>query len=84
MKQQINIEGMSCGGCVKAVEKALGQTEGVNSVSVSLISPQASIETNHTISDEQLQNALTKAGSYRLAGNEMKEKPKSSSGSCCG
>ncbi|MFM7268960.1 MAG: heavy metal translocating P-type ATPase, partial [Cyanobium sp.] len=37
----LEVEGMKCGGCVRAVEQRLGQQEGVSAVSVSLLSRTA-------------------------------------------
>ncbi len=84
MKQQIEIKGMSCGGCVQNVEKALRQVDGVNTVNVSLTPPQAVIDTDYTINTEHLQQALAKAGGYSIAGKEVDKNTKKSGGSCCG
>lgn len=43
---QLNVTGMSCGHCVKAVEKALGAVPGVESVQVSLDAGQATVQGN--------------------------------------
>ena len=83
MKQQIGIKGMSCGGCVKNVEKALGQIDGVNKATVSLNPPQAIMEVNQTISNKIMQEALSEAGGYSIAGEENKNSKKSGGG-CCG
>ena len=48
MKQQIEITGMTCGGCVKNVKEGLKQIEGVQTVEVSLNPPQAVIEANES------------------------------------
>lgn len=32
----LNVQGMSCGHCVKAIEGSVGQLEGVNEVKVKL------------------------------------------------
>tara|TARA_R110002126_G_scaffold222061_2_gene367230 strand:+ start:531 stop:815 length:285 start_codon:yes stop_codon:yes gene_type:complete len=84
MKQQVAIKGMSCGGCTQTVEKALKQIEGVKMVTVSLAPPQAVIQTDHVISNAQLQSALAKVGNYRVAGNVTDNESKKSGGSCCG
>lgn len=83
MKQQIEITGMTCGGCVKNVKEALEQIEGVQTVEVSLNPPQAVIEANESISSTQLNQALAKAGGYNIAGEEGDKKRKKSGGSCC-
>jgi copper chaperone len=43
-KTTLKIEGMSCGHCVKAVEEALKEVDGVKKVSVSLENKSAEIE----------------------------------------
>jgi copper chaperone CopZ len=84
MEQQVEIKGMTCGGCVKTVEKALSQIEGVKAVSVSLSPPQAVIQADSTVSTAQLQAALSKAGNYSVAGEQETNAPKKSGGGCCG
>lgn len=37
----LNIKGMSCGGCVSAIERAVGELFGVSSVAVDLSAAQA-------------------------------------------
>lgn len=37
----LNIKGMSCGGCVSAIERAVGELSGVSSVAVDLSAAQA-------------------------------------------
>ncbi len=84
MNQFVEISGMTCGGCVKSVEKALQAIDGVETVNVTLNPPQASLETNHSISDEDLKYALSEAGNYSLAGkSDGDNAPKKSGGSCC-
>lgn len=41
---KITIDGMTCGHCKAAVEKALGELAGVSSVSVDLSTKQATVE----------------------------------------
>jgi copper ion binding protein len=41
---KLGIEGMSCGGCVLSVEKALGRVSGVEKVTVSLEKKEAVVE----------------------------------------
>ena len=40
----LNIEGMTCGGCVKSVTKVLSKTAGVSSANVDLTSATAVVE----------------------------------------
>ena len=84
MEQQVAIKGMTCGGCVKTVEKALSQIEGVKAVSVSLSPPQAVIQADSAITTAQLQSELSKAGNYGIAGTQEANEPKKSGGGCCG
>ncbi|OBX23350.1 heavy-metal-associated domain-containing protein [Bizionia algoritergicola] len=83
MKQQIEITGMTCGGCVKNVKDTLEQIEGVQTVEVSLNPPQAVIEANESISSAQLIQALAKAGGYSITGAKGDDMQKKSGGSCC-
>lgn len=62
MKKVITIEGMSCGHCTNAVEKALRTISGVNNVSVELTAKQAVVESQTAIADEQLKKVITDAG----------------------
>lgn len=62
MEQQFQIEGMSCGGCVASVEKALKAVAGVGSVSVDLAKGQARVDydasrTNPTILRQAIEDA---------------------------
>ncbi len=55
---QLNIKGMKCGGCVNTVENILKNSEGVENVSVNLLTESAYFEINKTTSniDEVLEN----------------------------
>ncbi|WP_404783482.1 heavy metal translocating P-type ATPase [Altericista sp. CCNU0014] len=59
----LHVQGMKCAGCVQAVEKALGQREGVVSASVNLVTEKATIAYRaETISASGLAIALTDLG----------------------
>ena len=45
-KVTLNIEGMSCGHCVKAVEGSVGALNGVSSVKVDLENKKVDVEFN--------------------------------------
>ena len=50
MNNVINVEGMSCGHCQKAVSKMIAEIDGVSNVEVSLENEQASFDSdNETI-----------------------------------
>ncbi len=59
---EIKIEGMSCQHCVKAVEQALGELDGISSVKVSLEDKNAVFETDGSASMEQIKQAIADAG----------------------
>jgi P-type Cu2+ transporter len=59
----LHVQGMKCAGCVQAVEKALGQRQGVVSASVNLITEKATIAYQaEAISASGLAIALTDLG----------------------
>ena len=45
---QLNITGMKCGGCVNTVENILKNSDGVQNVSVNLLTESAYFEINKT------------------------------------
>jgi copper chaperone len=60
---KIKVEGMTCGGCVASVKRALQQIDGVGSVEVSLDQAQASVEYDPSRVDEtKLRSAIEDAG----------------------
>lgn len=62
MKKHLAVEGMNCGHCTNAVEKALRAVPGVRDVSVELASKTATVEIGASVSDEALRKAVTEAG----------------------
>ena len=48
---QLNISGMKCGGCVNTVENILKNSDGIENVSVNLITESAYFEINDTLFD---------------------------------
>ncbi|HWQ29492.1 MAG TPA: copper ion binding protein [Negativicutes bacterium] len=62
MKKLINIEGMSCGHCVKHVEEALSELNGVVKVEVSLKDKNAAVELSQEVEDSKLKEAIEEAG----------------------
>ena len=47
-KVTLNVEGMSCGHCVKAVEGSVGALNGVSSVKVDLEGKKVDVEFNQS------------------------------------
>jgi copper chaperone CopZ len=60
-RMEIGIEGMSCGGCVASVERALGSVKGVRQVRVSLERKTAEVE-GEGLDRQQLEHAVLDAG----------------------
>lgn len=65
MEKVLNIEGMVCMNCVKHVDKALRELQGVKEVEVSLESKSAKVQMNGDISDDALKSVIEDAG-YQL------------------
>ncbi len=66
MTRAYEIEGMSCGGCVNNVKRALLQVPDVTEVTVQLNPQGAVITMNKSIGIEVLQAELNKAGHYTI------------------
>ncbi len=63
--EKIVIKGMSCAHCVKAVEKALSEIEGVTQVRVDLSAGVASVESEKPLDMAVVKEKIEKAG-YQL------------------
>ena len=64
----LNIDGMTCGGCVKSVTKVLNGLDGVRSATVSLENKNAQVEFDEgKIQIAQLVEAVEDAGFYARA-----------------
>jgi Cu+-exporting ATPase len=62
MKHIIHIEGMSCKHCSARVEKSLEAVSGVKSADVDLATKTATIESDDSVSQQTLYNAVTAVG----------------------
>ncbi|WP_079524080.1 copper chaperone CopZ [Solibacillus isronensis] len=59
----LNVQGMSCGHCVKAIEGRVGQLEGVNEVKVKLDAAQVEVSFNETqVSIETIKETIDDQG----------------------
>ncbi len=70
LTKKLTIEGMSCNHCVKRVESALLDLEGLVSVKVNLSSKSAMIDVEDNFNDTLLFNAIDDAG-YDLTQVEL-------------
>jgi Cu+-exporting ATPase len=62
MNKVLTVEGMSCGHCKAAVEKALKNVDGVDNAVVDLNNKTAEVTLSKEVSTEDLTNAVTEAG----------------------
>ena len=65
----LKVEGMSCGGCAKSVERALRALDGVTDVQVSLAEKSVKIEY-----DSQKQSVQTLTQTIEYAGFDVVDK----------
>lgn len=67
MKQTIPITGMTCGNCVAKVQKRLGGHPAIESATVTLSPPQATLTANRELADDELNAWLAPLGHYRIS-----------------
>ena len=65
MEKVLNIEGMVCMNCVKHVDKALRDIQGIKDVKVSLEDKTAQVQLGEDVPDDVLKTAIEDAG-YQL------------------
>jgi len=66
MKKNYELEGMSCGGCVSNVKKALLQNQDIQEAEVQLHPQRAVLTMTKAINIHDLQAQLKKAGHYTI------------------
>ena len=66
MKKTYTLEGMSCGGCVNNVKRALLEVPNITDADVQLHPQGAALTMNKTMDVEELQAQLNKAGHYKI------------------
>jgi copper chaperone CopZ len=59
---QLNIKGMTCGGCVASVKRVLEAVPGVKAADVSLANARASVRHDDTLDTRRLKTAVEEAG----------------------
>ena len=62
MKTKFKITGMSCSGCVNAVERVLSRVDGVQEVEISLDAGEAQVTHRDDTTLEEMVGAVAKAG----------------------
>ncbi|NLC43802.1 MAG: heavy-metal-associated domain-containing protein [Clostridiales bacterium] len=62
MTKTIYVEGMTCNNCVRHVEEALKELEGVKTVRVDLEGKKAEVELSREVSDQEITEAIEDAG----------------------
>ena len=66
MKKEFDLAGMTCGGCVSHVKKALLQIPGVTEAEVQLHPQRAVVTMSKNIDVAELQTQLSNAGNYTI------------------
>ena len=61
-KIKVTIEGMHCAACGANVERELKKTSGVHDVRVSVMTHKGFIETDDSVSEDSLKDAVAKVG----------------------
>ena len=67
-KESYLVEGMSCAGCERAIQKAVGNLQGVQNVKADLASSSVSFEyDSSSVTIDEIKATVNKLG-YRIAG----------------
>lgn len=67
MTKKLSIEGMTCGHCVKHVEEALNELDGVISAKANLAEKNALVDLSQDINESVFKDAMKEYG-YELVG----------------
>ena len=80
----LKVTGMTCGGCVDVVTRALVAIDGVHNVNVSLATGEAIVDFDENMaSTDKLELAVEKAGYDVAENNGNAPKTEGKSGCCC-
>ncbi|CAG7619077.1 heavy-metal-associated domain-containing protein [Leucobacter soli] len=66
-KQELTVNGMTCGHCAQTLTAALGTLSGVTAVDVDVAAGRAVVQAAHPLSTEVLVGAVGEAGFELLA-----------------
>lgn len=61
-KLKLSISGMHCGSCAGNIERSVSKVSGVKSVSVRMMSNTGVVECEDSVSDSELEKAVSRAG----------------------
>ena len=61
-KIKLSISGMHCGSCAGNIERSVSKVSGVKSVSVRMMSNTGVVECEDSVSDSELEKAVSRAG----------------------
>jgi len=78
-KKKFNVTGMTCSACSSHVEKAVGKTDGVISVSVNLLNNNMIVNYDDTITDEDKIIKVVQGAGYNAFSSTETTKQKGSS-----
>lgn len=62
MQTTLTVQGMTCGGCAKSVERALGELSGVSSVAVDWQAGQVVVAHDEAVSQADIVSVIEDAG----------------------
>ena len=82
--ETLKVTGMTCGGCVDVVTRALVAVDGVHNVNVSLANGEAKVDFDESMTSiDNLELAIEKAGYGVAEINDDAPKSEGKSGCCC-
>lgn len=64
-----DVKGMHCGSCAKAIKAEVCKMDGLEKCDVTIGKVVISPKTGVTISQDQIQAAISKAGEYKVTGS---------------
>lgn len=77
MKNKFDVSGMSCSACSSAVERAVRKLDGVEDVSVNLLSNSMQVDFDESkVSSDEIEKAVDKAGYSATLKNDKNTKSK--------
>ena len=80
----LEVTGMTCGGCVDVVTKALVAIDGVHNVNISLANGEAKVDFDENMTSiDALELAIERAGYAVAEINDDAPKTEGKSGCCC-